>query len=116
MTKRELVLALLKRNPNGVTTGQFLRAGAGSRFGARVQELRERGYTIVSERVRDGEFVYRLLSEREACQMPAQKPGESDAPVAGPSTAPPVADGSAQLFEIDTARPKPASPYDAEAA
>lgn len=60
MTRRELVLDLLHANPEGVTTSRFLREGCGSRFGARIQELRNQGYSITCERVREGEFRYQL--------------------------------------------------------
>ena len=52
------------------------------------------------------------------CQSkPAQNPGEDESPAADPSPDPrPVGDGSAQLFDLDDARPKAPSPYDVEAA
>jgi hypothetical protein len=65
MTKRELVLHLLREaGPRGVTTAEFLQAGCGSRFGARVQELRDAGHVIGSRRVRAGSHVYVLQSSR----------------------------------------------------
>lgn len=61
MTRLQLVEHLLTdAGSNGVTTSAFLRAGAGSRFGARVQELRDQGQHITCSRVRDGEFRYVL--------------------------------------------------------
>lgn len=64
MTRRELVLQLLtEAGGDGVTTGDFLRAGAGSRFGARIAELRADGYAIHAERVRDGEWRYWLAED-----------------------------------------------------
>ena len=61
MTKREHVLQLLREaGPRGVTTAEFLKAGCGSRFGARIQELRDAGYVIDSKRVRSSSHVYTL--------------------------------------------------------
>lgn len=62
MTRRDLVKKLLEDNPKGVTTSQFLRAGCGSRYGARVQELRDQGHNISCTCVRAGEFLYVLNS------------------------------------------------------
>lgn len=63
MTRLALVEHLLTdAGSNGVTTSEFLKAGAGSRFGARCQELRDRGLTITCERVRPGEHRYVLTS------------------------------------------------------
>ena len=44
---------------SGVTTSQFLSARL-PRFSARVKELREAGFEIATERVREGEWRYRL--------------------------------------------------------
>lgn len=61
MTKRELALRLLQdAGPRGVTTAEFLRAGVGSRYGARLREIREAGYDIVSERLTASSFRYEL--------------------------------------------------------
>ena len=61
MSKRDLVLQLLRdAGPRGVTTAALLEAGCGSRFGARVQELRKAGLTIDVERVREGSYRYTL--------------------------------------------------------
>lgn len=63
MSKREHVLQLLRdAGPRGVTTAEFLEAGCGSRFGARVQELRDAGATVDVCRVRDGSYRYTLRS------------------------------------------------------
>ncbi len=64
MTRRDLALRQLQRaGDRGVTTAEFLGAGVGSRYSARVLELRELGYVISSERVRDGQWRYCLSSE-----------------------------------------------------
>lgn len=64
MTRRSLCLSLLEdAGPQGVTTGEFLQAGVGSRYGARLLELRKQGYVITSERIRDGSWRYVLVSD-----------------------------------------------------
>jgi hypothetical protein len=66
MTKRAQVLALLRKaGPAGVTTGELLQAGAGSRYGARVLELRALGHVIEAKRVRDGSWRYTLTGDVE---------------------------------------------------
>ena len=88
MTRRDLVLSLLRNaQPDGVTTAQFLEAGAGSRFGARIAELRAEGYDIISEYQRQGSHKYFLfgtgrsgaaassLSSLEAANPPAAASG-----------------------------------------
>ena len=63
-TRRDLVLRLLRAaGARGVTTSDLLVAGVGSRYSARLLELRERGYTITSERERQGQWRYRLIRE-----------------------------------------------------
>ena len=47
MTRKETTLALLQAaGDEGVTTQQFLLRGSGSRFGARILELRQEGWII----------------------------------------------------------------------
>lgn len=61
MSKRVVVRGLLvEAGERGVTTGELLRAGAGSRYGGRIFELRAQGYQIETERIRDGEYRYTL--------------------------------------------------------
>lgn len=93
-TRRNLVLRLLRAaGDRGVTTGELLGAGVGSRYGARIGELRADGFIITSEREREGEWRYRLLRE----------PGAAPPPVAlEPRRAPrrrPVAPGQIALFD-----------------
>ncbi len=47
----------------GVTTGEILAAGVGSRYGGRLHELRRVGWTVEGVYVRDGEWRYTLVSE-----------------------------------------------------
>lgn len=68
-TARGLVAHMLHENPHGVTTGQLLKAGAGSRYGARIKELRESGMRIESELVRPGEWRY-WIPELAAPEVP----------------------------------------------
>lgn len=64
MSKRDRVLQLLvEAGDRGVTTAEFLEARCGSRFGARVQELRCEGFVIDVRRVRDGSYQYTLCRE-----------------------------------------------------
>lgn len=56
------VLAVLYAGRPDVTTGQFLAAGVG-RLSARIQELREVGYEIQTERIENNQFKYRIASE-----------------------------------------------------
>lgn len=63
MTRKWLLLRLLEdAGQKGVTTAEVMQAGVGSRYGARLLELRTDGYTIRSERERAGSFRYTLLS------------------------------------------------------
>jgi hypothetical protein len=62
MTRRWLLLKLLEEaGDRGVTTGEILTAGVGSRYGARLLELREAGHVVEGERERDGSWRYRLV-------------------------------------------------------
>lgn len=66
MSRKWLLSTLLKEaGERGVTTGELLQAGVGSRYGARLLELREDGYVIESIRERAGSFRYRLLATPE---------------------------------------------------
>src|SRR5438105_98255 len=71
MTRRDLTLHLLREaSASGVTTADFLRAGVGSRYGARLRELREAGHTITAKRERDGSWRYTLNPERDIAPAP----------------------------------------------
>ncbi len=60
---------LEEAGPHGVSTADFLRAGCGSRFGARIHELRhEEGLRIDERYLRPGSSLYTLVTDemREA--------------------------------------------------
>lgn len=61
-TKKQMVLNLLQANGK-VRTSEFLANGCGSRFGARIQELRREGYVIESKALRQGEHQYHLIRD-----------------------------------------------------
>ena len=70
-TKRELVFQLLRdAGSRGVLTEEFLQAGCGSRFGARVQELRDDGIAVGVECVRSGSYRYTLLPDGRLFELP----------------------------------------------
>jgi hypothetical protein len=61
MSKRQLVFNLLyEAGRHGVTTSELLAAGAGSRYGGRIFELRRMGHEIDTERLRAGAYRYTL--------------------------------------------------------
>ena len=71
MTRKEITLALLQTaaaNEKGVTTQEFLTRGAGSRFSARIFELKQDGFIIQGQvaesngrRKRVNGYVYTLV-------------------------------------------------------
>lgn len=64
MTRAALLLSLLEdAGEVGITTAEILQAGVGSRYGARILELRKAGHQITSERIRDGAWLYKLDTE-----------------------------------------------------
>lgn len=76
------MLRLLREaGSRGVTTGAFLQAGAGVRYGARVHELRERGYVIGAERIGEGAWRYTLLGEPPNDRAPAQAAAAAPEPL-----------------------------------
>lgn len=71
MTNRSLALKLLRdAGPRGVTTGEFLNAGAGNRFSARLKELRDQGHPITAKRIRNGSWRYFLNASVPAAHNP----------------------------------------------
>jgi hypothetical protein len=71
MTRRDLALSLLQdAGPRGVTTSEFMNAGVGSRYSARVRELRQAGWSITSERIREGSWRYTLEPPLEPLSGP----------------------------------------------
>ena len=105
MTRRDTLAGLLRAaGSRGVTTAEILQAGVGSRYGARLLELREAGWVVAVSREREGSHRYRLVSEPSV-------------PAAGmePVTA---AAGTEELslFDGSVGKPRPRGPYDLEAA
>lgn len=91
MTRRDLTLSLLRAaGPSGVTTAELLQAGVGSRYGARLLELRELGHTITAEREREGSWRYILDTERSSSPIPSPLVGDR-------ASAPPEAKAAAAL-------------------
>ena len=91
--------------PRGVTTNEFLVAGCGSRFGARIHELRHAaGLRIDEERMRDGQSRYRLIQPAE--------PAPAESAVAPP----PTGGGGSQLFDTADMEFDAAIPDSAEVA
>jgi hypothetical protein len=104
MTKTEKALRLLESG-EWITSTQLVEAGCGYRFGGRLQDLRNKGYTIEKRRVQGTLWAYRLAGqppERERSEPPqrAKTPGDGPAP-GGPDPSP------APLFD---AGPPPKSP------
>lgn len=64
-SSKALVRHLLQEaGGHGVSTSEFLRAGCGSRFGARIHELRHQdGLRIVERYLRPGASLYRLVED-----------------------------------------------------
>jgi hypothetical protein len=78
MSQRMRVLTMLQTADNrGVTSSEFYAAHL-PRFGARLLELRERGYVIETQRESDSVWRYTLLNE------PAVS--SASAPTTGPSS------------------------------
>lgn len=62
---------LEEAGPHGVTTNDFLRAGAGSRFGARIFDLRHKHGIHIEETSIDGGSVYKLAAQPSGHQAAA---------------------------------------------
>jgi hypothetical protein len=66
MTRRSVAYTVLRENANSWVSGNSLvAAGAGYRFGGRIEELRKAGHNIESRRDPSGAAVweYRLIIE-----------------------------------------------------
>ena len=61
MTQRERILTALRANPAGVTS-TFLDQHM-PRYSARILELRSEGWQITTRRVRNGLWLFTLVSE-----------------------------------------------------
>jgi hypothetical protein len=76
MSKRNLLLTLLvdakRRGLPGLTTKQLVIAGCGSRFGARLQELRADGHVVNVQLldVSEGEYLYSYVSGPDLVRGP----------------------------------------------
>lgn len=96
LTQRERVLSMLREaGDDGVPTASFLREMI-PRFSARIEELREAGHTIQSERVSSGSWRYTLVD------------GGQEPPEAAPLREAP--DGG--LFDASDYNKRPRGPYD----
>jgi hypothetical protein len=71
-SSRALIRHLLEEaGDRGVTTAQLLEAGAGSRYGARIHELRhEDGLNITEKPLRQGSSVYKLVGRPSGHNAP----------------------------------------------
>lgn len=110
----DLLLAALRQAGHaGLTPREIRELTDIERVGARLKDLRDDGYKISKTHVGKRVYRYTLLGELSSPVRAAQKPGSGE-PGADPSPDTSVEDGSAQLFDLGTA--KPASPYEVEAA
>lgn len=84
-TRKALALALLRASGDaGVSTAEFMRAGVGSRYGARLKELRDEGHHIITTYERQGSHRYFLLTAEPSTSQPNEVPlEESEAAGAG---------------------------------
>lgn len=83
-TQRDVIRRLLREaGARGITTSELLVAGAGVRYSARVLELREQGYEIVTERIGPGQARYRLVREPERPTPPAPRSDQPEQPDQG---------------------------------
>lgn len=55
-----LLRLLTQAGEKGLTTHQLLESGVGSRYGARIRNLREAGYEITTDQIGPYSFRYRL--------------------------------------------------------
>jgi hypothetical protein len=87
---KQRVLAELRRaGPRGLTTAQISHPSIGGiRATGRVHELREAGWIVEATRVREGSWLYRLISEPDGTLV---TPAPGDAPALfDPQPAPPA--------------------------
>jgi hypothetical protein len=111
MTRKWLLLSLLETaGERGVTIGEIMGAGVGSRYGARLLELREQGYVVEAKREREGSFRYTLLATPDDLVDP---PSETVASINRAATSVALARDTDKLFEVGESQ---SSHYDIEAA
>lgn len=107
MRRKALALQMLRdargRGARGVTTKEFLDEGCGSRFGGRLQELRDEGYSIASERLSMTSWLYTLTHDAE---RDAGAPEKENCLIAAASPPPPS--GSSAGVSLGVAAPPPA--------
>lgn len=122
MTRKQLALHLLEEaGERGITTGELMKAGVGSRYGARLLELRAEGHIIESVRLRDGAWKYTLTSSPPGGVALGRAKGSAGG--ASPDLTPPAGTGQDQagspdvLFEaVDPPLNAAMADYDEEAA
>lgn len=64
MSQRDQILSMLENAGETGVTGSEFYAACLPRFAARIKELRDAGYRIVTERIDANHFSYKLLSDR----------------------------------------------------
>lgn len=64
MSQRDQILSMLENAGETGVTGNEFYAACLPRFAARIKELRDAGYRIVTERIDANHFSYKLLSDR----------------------------------------------------
>lgn len=95
-TRKWLLLSILESaGSRGVTTAECMAAGVGSRYSARLMELRDAGYVIESVRERDGSWRYTLLNSPDDSERGGREPGFAKP---SPST-PSLSTDQGSLFE-----------------
>jgi hypothetical protein len=102
-SRKALALHLLQENPRGVLTGDFIQAGVGARYSARIYELRHQdGYEITETYEKPGASRYQLVSSPTSEPVPDADATPPAAGSASPPAAPPVAgseDPAPSLFD-----------------
>lgn len=104
------VLRAAKRENRPATTGEFMRSGAGERFGARIHELRREGHEISSWHHREGSAYYELVHDAESGAAPVgtlSSRAEPDDTTASPAAVDAGAglDAGGQLFPVPEDEP-----------
>lgn len=103
MTPRTRLLhrVLKDAGPKGVTTSDLLEFGVGSRFGARLKELRDEGYQVSATREKASSWRYVLQGVERTSGLVATHPrypdpaqGESTGSLSAPTSVPGDREGS----------------------
>lgn len=99
MTRRQTLLAILEAaGDRGATTAELIQGGVGSRYSARLLELRDEGYVIQGERVRDGSWRYTLTDSPQELDGPPNPLGPVEG--GGPGALGVSGAGTPALFEM----------------